>query len=102
MEGVPDLVFSSAYTRPDQRIWAQVTLDVGRDDLSRNAIAWHKPLVCARRRHFDRRAMGRKVGVREGKKTLKSVSGEGQIMRAEIGQGGVHGSKTRNNQHGWQ
>jgi hypothetical protein len=68
-----DLVLSGAYTRPDERIWPEIALNVGRDDLSRDAIAWHKPLICAR--HCDcevfRRAGKRKTG-------LMSVPGKGQ------------------------
>jgi len=42
------LVLSGACAGPDEGIWAQVALDVGGDDFSRDAIAWHKPLICAR------------------------------------------------------
>lgn len=42
------LVLSGAGARPDERIWTQVALDVGRDDFSCDTIAWHKPLICAR------------------------------------------------------
>jgi len=42
------LEISSAYTRPNKRIWAQIALNVGRDDFSCNAIASDKPLICAR------------------------------------------------------
>lgn len=42
------LVFSGACARPDERIWAQVALDVGRDYFSRDAFTRHKPLICAR------------------------------------------------------
>lgn len=46
------LVFSSvANARPHQRIWPKIALDVGRDDLSRDFFAGHKPLVCSR--HSD-------------------------------------------------
>jgi hypothetical protein len=43
-----DLVLSGAYARPHERVWAQIALDVGSDDLSSDAIALHKPLICAR------------------------------------------------------
>lgn len=48
MAKVADLVFSGACARPDERIWAQVALDVGRDYFSRDAFTRHKPLICAR------------------------------------------------------
>jgi hypothetical protein len=47
-ERCSDRVLPSACARPDERIWAQIALDVGRDNFSRDAIAWHEPLVCAR------------------------------------------------------
>jgi hypothetical protein len=71
-----DLVLSGAYTRPHQRIWPEIALDVGRDNLSRDAIAWHKPLICARHGDYEvcRRARKRKTG-------LMSVPGKGQGER---------------------
>jgi len=45
---VADLVLASARAWPDQGIRAQVALDVGGNDFSRNAIAGHKPLICTR------------------------------------------------------
>ena len=48
MKGEANLVLSSARTWPDQRVWAQIALDVGRDDFSSDAVARHKPLICAR------------------------------------------------------
>jgi hypothetical protein len=72
----PDLVLSgAANTRPHERIWPQIALDVGRNDLSCDAIAWHKPLICAR--HGDREVC-RKVTKR--KRTLMSVPGKGQAI----------------------
>jgi hypothetical protein len=47
-EKYADLVLSAAGARPDERIWAQVALDVGRNDFSRDSLARHKPLICAR------------------------------------------------------
>lgn len=64
-----DLVLSSAHARPDKGVWAQVTLDVGRNDLSRDAIARHKPLICPR---HDEGEMWRKEI--KGKRTLMSAS----------------------------
>ena len=49
--GEPNLVFAGSCARPDKRIRAEVALDVGRDDLSRDAIAENKPLI--RSRHGD-------------------------------------------------
>lgn len=45
------LVFAGSCAGPDERIGAEVALDVGGDDLSRDAIAKHKPLI--RSRHGD-------------------------------------------------
>jgi hypothetical protein len=82
--GESDLVFSGAHARPHERIWPKITLDVGRDDLSCDAIARHKPLVCAR--HDDREEC------REGtkrKKTLMSESRRGQALQAKWDKGGL-------------
>lgn len=49
--GEPNLVFAGSCAGPDERIGAEVALDVGGDDLSRDAIAKHKPLI--RSRHGD-------------------------------------------------
>jgi hypothetical protein len=38
------LLFSSAPARFDEGIWTQIALDVGRDDLSSDAVSWHEPL----------------------------------------------------------
>ena len=43
-----NLVFAGSCTRSDERIRAQVALDIGRDYFSRDAIAKDKPLVCSR------------------------------------------------------
>lgn len=43
-----DLVLSGAYAGPDERIGAEIALDVGRDDFACDAIARDEPLVCAR------------------------------------------------------
>jgi len=66
----PDLVLSGAYARPHQRVWAKVALDVGRDDLSSDAVARHKPLI--RARHGDEEVCRKET---ERKTTLMSVSG---------------------------
>lgn len=67
------LVLAGAYARPDERIWAQVALDVGRNDFSRDAIACDKPLICTRhgegemcRKEGDERKEDTDVSVRKG------------------------------------
>lgn len=53
VRGSPDLELSSAYARPDERIWAQIALDVGRNDLSGDAVSRHKPLICPRHGDYE-------------------------------------------------
>jgi hypothetical protein len=45
--GEPDLMLSISFSRSDEGIGAQVALDIGGDDLSRDAFSGHKPLVLA-------------------------------------------------------
>lgn len=59
-----DLVLSGAGARPDERIWAQIALNVGRDYFSRDTVAGHEPLVCAR--HGYREVCGEIVRERCG------------------------------------
>jgi len=58
------LVLSGAGARPDERIWAQIALDVGRDYFSRDTVAGHEPLICAR--HGYREVCGETVRERRG------------------------------------
>jgi hypothetical protein len=41
-------MIASACTGPDKRVWAQVALDIGSDDLAGNAFAGHEPLIHSR------------------------------------------------------
>jgi len=78
------LVLASANTRPDQRIWAQIALDVGRDDFSCDAIARHEPLICPRH--------GCRDGVDDGderKTALMSVTEMGQAAQARRNKEGL-------------
>ena len=50
-EGVANLEIAGAGAWPDEGIGAQIALDVGRDDLSRDLFAGNKPLICPR--HCD-------------------------------------------------
>jgi hypothetical protein len=84
----PDLVLSGAYARPHQRIWPKIALDVGRDDLSCDAIARHKPLICAR--HGDREVCSE---VTERKTTLMSVPGGAKLWELN----GKRGSRLQDN-----
>lgn len=46
--GESNLEFTCSCARPDKRIWTQIALDVRRDDLSCDAVAYDEPLICAR------------------------------------------------------
>ena len=70
--GEPNLVFAGSCARPDKRIGAEVALDVGRDDLSCDAIAKNKPLI--RSRHGDYNSSCERRWGTIGKMTLMSVS----------------------------
>jgi hypothetical protein len=74
--GESDLVLSGAHARPHERIGPKITLDVGRNNFSRDAIARHKPLVCAR--HDDREEC------REGTKRKKTLMSDQSLGRAKL------------------
>jgi hypothetical protein len=63
-------MFAGAGAGPHERIGAQVALDVGGDDFSRDAFTGHKPLVLPR--HVQKRVRKR-WRVSAGKRTLMSV-----------------------------
>jgi hypothetical protein len=52
VKGEADLVLSGAWARSYEGIRTQVTLDVGGDDFSGDAIALDEPLVCPRHGDF--------------------------------------------------
>jgi hypothetical protein len=88
-EGVANLEIAGACARPDERIGAQIALDVGRDDFTGNALAGHEPLVTPR--HGEQKL---KSDEAEERKDDTDVSVErGQATRASMRQGGALGSR---------
>ena len=87
-ERCADLVLSGAGARPDERIWAQIALDVGRDYFSRNTVAGHEPLICARH-GYRQRGMCGDLGKKRNK-WLMSMPEMGQAVEAKTRRSSRH------------
>jgi hypothetical protein len=61
LAGTSYVILSGAFSRSYGRIVAEISLDVGHDDMTVDAISRHKPLPGYVARHSARRAQWRQV-----------------------------------------